>query len=46
MSVLPCDIEKKDQYPAEAKTIIGIDVGLEHFATIASEEGIKEIKSH
>src|SRR5262249_14822140 len=40
-----CEIEKEEQNPSTAKDIVGIDVGLEHFATIAAEEGIAEIKS-
>jgi len=39
-----CEIEKE---VAEAKhdSIVGIDVGLEHFATIASSEGMQEIEN-
>ena len=43
---LACEIKKDEQKPIEsAKDIVGIDVGLEHFATIATDEGIEEIAS-
>lgn len=41
-----CDIEKHQEHSVEsAEDIVGIDVGLEHFATIAMETKIEEIKS-
>jgi putative transposase len=40
-----CEIEQEQQNPSTVKDIVGIDVGLEHFATIAKKEGIVEIKS-
>src|SRR5262245_20217862 len=39
-----CEIQKH-QDPSVSEDTIGIDVGLEHFATIATETGIEEIKS-
>jgi transposase len=39
-----CEIERQKVEIKEEDTI-GIDVGLEHFVTIASDEGIKEIKN-
>ena len=39
-----CEIEKESVECAE-DDIVGIDVGLEHFATIASDEKIEEIES-
>jgi putative transposase len=40
-----CEIEKAQQPCKTAKEVLGLDVGLEHFATVAKEEGIEEIKS-
>ncbi|HSW87273.1 MAG TPA: RNA-guided endonuclease TnpB family protein [Rhabdochlamydiaceae bacterium] len=39
-----CEIEKEIVQTKE-KSVIGIDVGLEHFATIASAEGMQEIEN-
>lgn len=39
-----CEIEK-EVHSSENRDIIGIDVGLEHFATIATDQGIQEIAS-
>lgn len=39
-----CEIEK-DNPLLQTEDTIGIDVGLEHFACIATETGIEEIKS-
>jgi len=39
-----CEIEK-DVFEAKDEDVIGIDVGLEHFATIASDEGIEEVEN-
>jgi putative transposase len=40
-----CEIARHQKNSADSTDIIGIDVGLEHFATIATNEGIEEIKS-
>jgi putative transposase len=42
---LTCEIEKHRENPESGGGIIGIDVGLQHFATIATETGTEEIKS-
>src|SRR5207248_216996 len=39
-----CEVDK-EIVPTRSRDTIGIDVGLEHFATIASNQGIEEIES-
>lgn len=39
-----CEIERA-ALPLEIRDVIGIDVGLEHFATIAKTQGIEEIEN-
>lgn len=39
-----CEIEKKERV-VEIQDIVGIDLGLEHFAIIATDQGIEEIEN-
>jgi len=40
-----CELIITDPDPVEAPSVIGIDLGLENFAIIASEEGIEEVEN-
>ncbi len=42
MVCVTCELEKPDPL-VEFKSVLGIDLGIEHFATLATETGIEEI---